>query len=71
MDLSDFVVQVAPAPLWCILRQVQAGSECVSRFDASVQTDIGQDDLDLVLIERRPWNAVALPQIRRELQLVG
>ena len=52
-------------------RQVQAGSECVSRFDATVQTEIGQDDLDLVLIGSRPWNAVVLPQIRRELQLVG
>ena len=66
---SDFAVQVTPAPL--VHRQVQAGSECVSRFDATVQTDIGQDDLDLVLIGSGPWDAVVLPQIRRELQLVG
>ena len=67
--LSDFAVQVTPAPL--VHRQVQAGSECMSRFDATVQTDIGQGDIDLVLIGSRPWNAVVLPQIRRELQLVG
>ena len=67
--LSDFAMQATPAPL--VHRQVQAGSECMSRFDATVQTYIGQDDLDLVLIGSRPWNAVVLPQIRRELQLVG
>ena len=67
---ADFAVQVSPAPL--VHRQVQAGSECMCRFDASVQTYIGHGDLDLVLIGSGPWNAVVLPQIRRELmQLVG
>jgi len=67
---ADVAVQFSPAQL--VHRQVQAGSECMCRFDASVQTYIGHGDLDLVLIGSGPWNAVVLPQIRRELmQLVG
>ena len=67
---ADLAVQVSPAPL--VHRQVQAGSKCMCRFDASVQKYIGHGDLDLALIGSGPWNAVVLPQIRRELmQLVG